>query len=51
MTPREITSRRAALAKASGAPVLLLSAATGEGVPELLRAVQDAVTRYRTGEK
>jgi GTP-binding protein len=47
MTPREITSRRAALAKASGAPVLLLSGATGQGVPELLRAVQDAVTRFR----
>jgi GTP-binding protein len=49
MTPREITSRRAALAKASGAPVLLLSGATGKGVPELLRAVQDAVTRFRSG--
>ena len=51
MTPREISSRRAALAKASGAPVHLLSGATGQGVPELLRAVQDAVTRDRAGTK
>jgi GTP-binding protein len=51
MTPREITSRRAALAKASGAPVFLLSGATGKGVPELLRAVQDAVTRFRAEGK
>jgi GTP-binding protein len=49
MTPREISSRRAALAKASGQPVHLLSGATGEGVPELLRAVQNAVTTYRAG--
>jgi GTP-binding protein len=49
MSAREISSRRAALAKASGQPVHLLSGATGEGVPELLRAVQDAVTRFRAG--
>jgi GTP-binding protein len=47
MTPREISSRRAALVKASGQAVHLLSGATGEGVPELLRAVQNAVTLYR----
>jgi GTP-binding protein len=51
MSPREISSRRAALAKASGAPVFLLSGATGKGVPELLRAVQDAVTRFRAEGK
>ncbi len=47
MTAREISSRRAALAKASGQVVHLVSGATGLGVGELLRAVQDAVTRYR----
>ena len=47
MTPREIVTRRAALAKASGQEVHLASGATGAGVPELLRAVQDAVSRYR----
>jgi GTP-binding protein len=40
MTPREAGARRAALAKASGRPVMLLSAATGQGVPELLHALQ-----------
>jgi GTPase len=43
MTPREASARRAALAKASGRPVLLLSGAGGEGVPEALRALQNAV--------
>jgi GTP-binding protein len=40
MTPREASARRTALAKASGQPVMLLSAVTGEGVPGLLRALQ-----------
>jgi GTP-binding protein len=48
MTPREISSRRAALSRASGQMVHLVSGVTGKGVPELLRAVQDAVNRYRT---
>ena len=47
MSAREIASRRAALAKASGQVVHLVSGATGAGVPELLRAVQNAVTHYR----
>jgi GTP-binding protein len=47
MTPREASTRRAALAKASGAKVMLLSAATRQGVPEVLRAVQDAIARSR----
>jgi len=47
MSAREIVSRRAALAKASGQEVHLVSGATGAGVPELLRAVQNAVTHYR----
>jgi GTP-binding protein len=47
MTAREVSSRRAALAKASGQEVHLVSGATGTGVAELLRAVQNAVTHYR----
>lgn len=47
MTPREASARRAALQKASGAPVLLISAATRQGVPELLRLLQDKVTASR----
>ena len=47
MTPREITARRAALARASGQPVHLMSGATGKGVPEVLRALQNAITANR----
>jgi GTP-binding protein len=47
MTPREASSRRAALAKASGRPVMLMSGVTGQGVPEVLRALQDMVTARR----
>ncbi|MDE7547141.1 GTPase ObgE [Acetobacter fabarum] len=47
MTPREASARRAALQKASGAPVLLISAVTQQGVPELLRMLQDKVTAAR----
>src|SRR5581483_1031759 len=43
MTPREASARRSALAKASGRPVMLLSGATGQGVPEILRTLQSAV--------
>jgi GTP-binding protein len=50
MTPREISSRRAALAKASGSPVYLLSGVSGEGVPELLRAIQNQVTANRANK-
>ncbi len=50
MTPRETSARRAALAKASGRPVMLLSAVTGEGVPEVLRALQNAVNEERRGK-
>jgi len=52
MTPREASARRAALAKASGRPVMLLSGVTGQGVAELLRALQTEVTESkRTQEK
>jgi GTP-binding protein len=47
MTPRELTSRKAALAKASGAPVMTISAITGQGVPEVLRALQNVITEAR----
>ena len=50
MTPRETSARRAALAKASGRPVMVLSGVTGEGVPEVLRALQNAVTGERQGK-
>lgn len=48
MTPRELSSRKAALAKASGAKVMVISAVTGEGVKEVLRTLQDIVTRARS---
>jgi GTP-binding protein len=47
MTPREISSRRAALAKASGAPVLVASGVSGQGVPEVLRVLQNIVTEAK----
>ncbi|HTZ70158.1 MAG TPA: GTPase ObgE [Acetobacteraceae bacterium] len=47
MTPREISSRRAALKRASGQEVHLVSGATKQGVSELLRTLQDAIHRYR----
>jgi len=48
MSAREISSRRSALAKASGCPVFVISGATGEGVPEMLRALQNAITEARS---
>jgi GTP-binding protein len=47
MTPREISSRKAALAKASGAPVMTISAAGHIGVDEVLRATFDMVRETR----
>ncbi|MCL2430892.1 MAG: GTPase ObgE [Alphaproteobacteria bacterium] len=47
MTAREASARLAALRRASGQQVMLLSGATGKGVPEMLRALQDRVTRVR----
>src|SRR5580700_6462687 len=44
MTPREVSARRAALAKASGRQVMVLSGVTGQGVPEVLRAVKSMTT-------
>jgi GTP-binding protein len=47
MTPREISSRRAALAKASGATVMVASGVSGQGVQEVLRVLQNIVTEAR----
>ena len=47
MTPREASARRAALQRVSGHPVRLMSGATGEGVPEVLRALMDRVQEAR----
>jgi len=47
MTPREAAARRAALAKAAGRPVALVSAATGQGVAPLLRALMSAIAEAR----
>ena len=49
MSPREASSRRAALAKVSGRPVLLMSGVSGQGVSDVLRAAQNAVTEHRRG--
>ena len=43
MTPRETSSRMAALRKASGRPVHLLAGATGQGVAEVLRVLQTTI--------
>jgi GTP-binding protein len=47
MTAREIAARRTALARASGRPVLVISAVSGQGVPELLQALWDQIARGR----
>lgn len=47
MTPQALASRRKALERATGRTVLLASGGTGDGVPELLRVVMDAVKAGR----
>ncbi len=47
MTPRETSARMAALRKASGGPVMLMSGVTGEGVPAVLRTLQNTITAER----
>jgi GTP-binding protein len=47
MTKREISSRKAALEKASGAKVMVASGVSGQGVPEVLRVVQTMITESR----
>jgi len=50
MTPREATSRRAALAKASGQEVMLLSGATQGNLPVVLRALMARVHAARAAQ-
>ncbi|MGA9867189.1 MAG: GTPase ObgE [Acetobacteraceae bacterium] len=47
MTPREASARRAALQRATGRDVMLMSGVTGQGVPEMLRALQTAIGAAR----
>ncbi|MDE1884217.1 MAG: GTPase ObgE [Rhodospirillales bacterium] len=47
MTPRELSSRKAALVKASGAKVMSICAVTGEGVKEVLRTLQDVINEAK----
>jgi GTP-binding protein len=47
MTAREASARLAALRKASGGPVMLMSGVSGQNVPEVLRALQNMVTARR----
>ena len=47
MTAREISSRRRALEKASGQQVRVISGVSGDGVPEVIRALMDAVHAAR----
>src|ERR1700677_2672704 len=43
MSPREVSPRRDALEQASGRAVMVLSGVTGQGVPEVLRALQNII--------
>jgi GTP-binding protein len=47
MTAREAAARRRALTRAAGAPVALISAVSGAGVAELLRAIKDRIDEAR----
>ncbi|MFO0201106.1 MAG: GTPase ObgE, partial [Alphaproteobacteria bacterium] len=47
MTPQARTARVKALSRAAGKPVMLISGASGEGVPELLRTLADMIAAAR----
>ena len=47
MSPREASARRAALSRASGQAVALMSGVSGQGVPEQLRRLMDTVQGAR----
>ncbi len=49
MTPREVSAARAALAKASGQPVMVMSGVAGQGVPEVLRRCRTRIHAARAG--
>ncbi|GBR54263.1 GTPase ObgE [Neokomagataea thailandica NBRC 106555] len=48
LTATQKSAKRRALEKASGCPVMTLSGVTHEGLPELLRTLQDRVNQART---
>ena len=48
MTPQARASRVKALERAAGVPVMLISGATGEQVPQVLRALANIVAQART---
>jgi GTP-binding protein len=50
MDEEEIAEKRAVLEAASGKRVFVLSAATGEGVADVLRAMQAAIAEFRAKE-
>ncbi len=50
MTPREAAARRGALVRASGREVMLVSGATGAGVPALLRRLGDTIREARADD-
>jgi GTP-binding protein len=50
MTAREAAARRAALERASGQRVMVLSGVTGQGVPEVLRTLGGMIGAARQGE-
>jgi GTP-binding protein len=47
MSPREISARRSALARASGATVMVASGVSGDGMAQVLRVLQNIVTAAR----
>jgi GTP-binding protein len=47
ITPREISTRRAALAKASGSPVMVMSGVSRAGLPEVLGALWAEIAKVR----
>ena len=47
MTPRQISDRKRQLAEASGAPVFVISGVAGQGVPEILGALWQAIIAAR----
>ncbi|MGE3302808.1 MAG: GTPase ObgE [Hyphomonadaceae bacterium] len=51
LTPEERTKKRAALRRAAGKPVLLVSGVSGEGVREALRAVNEIVREGRASAR
>jgi GTP-binding protein len=51
MTPRQIAARRAALARACGHPVFVVSGVSGQGVAEVLGALHANVAAARAGRR